>query len=93
MNEASKIEYEIINCNVKLIQIFAKGNLNVALKELCKVILAVMLATHEVKSIEIARVVLAQVTDEVLINDFVSDCRRIELFEAELNGILIQCAL
>ena len=75
MDEAAKIEHKVLDCNTELIQVFSKCNSDVALEELCEVILAVMLATHEVQRVEIAGVVLAQVTYKVFVNYFITDGR------------------
>ena len=75
VDEAAKIEHKVLNCDTELIQVFSKCNSDVTLEELCEVILAVMLATHEVQRVEIAGVVLAQVAYKVFVNYFITDGR------------------
>ena len=90
VDETAKIEDKVLHWDIKPFQILAERDLDVALQELGEVTLAVMLAAHEVQCVEITGIVLAKVTHQILVNNFITNSCGTELCEAELNSILIQ---
>ena len=90
VNEASKTENNILDWDLKLLDLRIHREFNVTFKKLKIVVFVVFLPTQDVDLVEILLVVLAQITDEVFVDDLITYLRCLKLTQFKFYSVLIK---
>ena len=90
VNEASKTENNILDWDLKLLDQRIHREFNVTFKKLKIVVFVVFLPTQDVDLVEILLVVLAQVADEVFVDDLITYLGCLKLTQFKFYSVLIK---
>ena len=93
VDETAQVEDQVLHGNLQLVQMLREGILNIAFQELGEVARLELLPPHDVQLVKVLRVVLPEVADEVLVDDFVANACCLQLGQLELDRVEIQNAL
>ena len=93
VDEAAQVEDQIGNWYFQFFDLLCECAFNIAFEDLSKVTRLQLFESLHLHLVEVLRVVFAQVTHQVLVDDLVPDRGRSELAQLELDSVLIQNTL
>lgn len=93
VDQTSQVEDEVGHGELQSLDLLSKRALDVTFEHFRKVARFQFLDPFHLHLVEVLRVVLPQVSHQVLVNHFIPDARRLQLAQLELDRVLVQDSL
>ena len=90
VDKAAEVEDELVLAEVQVFELLRERGLHIVFEDLAKVAHIELLGAAHAHLVEVLAIELAQITDQVLVDNFIADTSGLELTQLELNGVLVQ---